>query len=45
MSAAAKQAAIARMNLPASDVKHMPPALFRTLPDDALKLAIGELSK
>jgi hypothetical protein len=45
MSPAAKQAAIARLKLPGSDVKHMPPALFRTLPDAALKLAIDELSK
>lgn len=45
MSANAKAAAIARLKLPANDLKHMPPALFRTLPDDAVKLAIDALSK
>ena len=45
MSAAAKSAAIARMKLPASSRQHMPPAMFRTLPDDALKLAVEALSK
>lgn len=45
MDKATKAAAIARMNLPASDVKHMPPALFRTLPADALAKAIQELQK
>jgi hypothetical protein len=43
MSDANKQAAIARMNLPSSDLRHMPPALFRTLPDAALKLATDAL--
>jgi len=43
MSAADKATAIARMNLPASDKRHMPPAFFRTLPDAALKLAEGAL--
>jgi len=43
MSAADKQAAIARMNLPSSNKLHMPPALFRTLPDAALKLAVDAL--
>ena len=45
MSPAAKATAIARMKLPASSRLHMPPAMFRTLPDDALKLAVDELSK
>jgi hypothetical protein len=43
MSAAAKAGAIARMKLPASSRQHMPPAMFRTLPDDALQLAIDAL--
>ncbi|MBX3188461.1 MAG: hypothetical protein KF819_15700 [Labilithrix sp.] len=45
MSPAMKQNAIARLRLPASDRRHMPPALFRTLPADALDRAIAELSK
>lgn len=45
MSAAAKSAAIARLELPSNDIKHMPPALFRSLPEAALKKAIDELSK
>ena len=43
MSAADKSRAITRMALPSSDKLHMPPALFRTLPDAALKLAIDAL--
>ena len=43
MSASAKATAIARMKLPASNRLHMPPALFRTIPDDALKLAVDAL--
>lgn len=43
MSAADKQNAIARMNLPSSNRLHMPPALFRTLPPEALKLATDAL--
>ena len=43
MSDANKQSAMARMNLPSSDIRHMPPALFRTLPDAALKLATDAL--
>lgn len=40
-----KQLAIARLRLPASDRKHMPPAMFRSIPDDQLQLAIAELTK
>lgn len=40
-----KANAIARMKLPASDVRRMPPAVFRTLPDDALSKAIAELQR
>ena len=43
LSAADKSRAISRMALPSSDKLHMPPALFRTLPDAALKLAIDAL--
>ncbi len=43
MPDAAKQAAIARMKLPANDRLHMPPALFRTLPDAALNAAVDAL--
>jgi mono/diheme cytochrome c family protein len=43
MSDATKQAAIARMKLPANDRRHMPPALFRTLPDAALNAAVDAL--
>jgi mono/diheme cytochrome c family protein len=43
MSDAVKESAIARMKLPASDRLHMPPALFRTLPDEALQSAIDAL--
>lgn len=45
MSAADKQAAIARMKLPASDRLHMPPAMIRTLTDEALNSAVAELSR
>jgi hypothetical protein len=45
MSAAVKQSAISRMKLPATDLRHMPPAMFRTIPDDQLALAVAELSK
>ena len=45
MSPAAKQAALARMKLPASNRLHMPPAMFRTIPDDALKVVEAELTK
>ncbi len=45
MSPAAKQAALARMKLPASNRLHMPPAMFRTIPDDALKVVETELTK
>lgn len=45
MSPAEKSLAITRMRLPPNDVRHMPPAMFRTLPDAALKLAVDELSK
>lgn len=40
---AEKQAAIARMKLPANNRLHMPPALFRTLPDAALNAAVDVL--
>ena len=45
MPLAEKQTAIARMRMPASDRKHMPPAMFRSIPDDQLQLAIAELTK
>jgi hypothetical protein len=45
VSPGVKAMAASRMKLPASDIKHMPPAMFRTIPDDALKLAVDELSK
>ncbi|MBS2017160.1 MAG: hypothetical protein JST00_30015 [Deltaproteobacteria bacterium] len=45
MPRAMKDLAIARLKLPASDVKRMPPAIFRSLPDDALARAIQELQK
>jgi cytochrome c553 len=45
MTAAEKQAVIARLKLPASDRLHMPPAIMRTLTDEALNNAIGYLSK
>jgi hypothetical protein len=45
MSTAEKKEAIRRMNLPASDRLHMPPAILRALPDDALAAAIAELNK
>ena len=45
LSPAAKQAALARMKLPASNRLHMPPAMFRTIPDDALKIVETELTK
>jgi hypothetical protein len=43
MPDAVKQSAIARMKLPANDRLHMPPALFRTLPDAALNAAVDAL--
>jgi mono/diheme cytochrome c family protein len=43
MSDAEKAVAIARMKLPANDRLHMPPALFRTLPDEALNAAVSAL--
>lgn len=43
MSDSAKASAISRMKLPANDRLHMPPALFRTLPDAALQLAVDAL--
>jgi hypothetical protein len=43
MSDAEKATAIMRMKLPANDKRHMPPALFRTLPDAALQLAVDAL--
>ena len=43
MTPAAKALAIARMKLPASDRLHMPPAMFRTLPEAALNKAVDAL--
>ncbi|MDB5214811.1 MAG: hypothetical protein JWO86_2738 [Myxococcaceae bacterium] len=43
MSFATKQAAIARMKLSPNNRLHMPPALFRTLPDAALNAAVDAL--
>ncbi len=43
MTAAQKQAAIARMQLPASQLGHMPPAFMRSIPDDQLQVAIQAL--
>jgi len=45
MPRAMKDKAISRMTLPAKDKGHMPPALCRTLPDDALKAALEELAR
>jgi hypothetical protein len=45
MTPAMKQQAIARMKLPASDIRHMPPAMFRTIPDDQLATVVTALSK
>jgi mono/diheme cytochrome c family protein len=40
-----KAMAISRMQLPASDIRHMPPAMIRTIPDDQLQTAIDALQK
>lgn len=45
MSKPEKDAVIKRLKLPASDRLHMPPAIMRTLSDEALTAAIAELSK
>lgn len=45
MDPGTKQAAIARMKLPATDIRHMPPAQLRTIPDDQLQVVIEALSK
>ena len=45
MSRAEKDVAIARLLLPSSDRLKMPPASFRSLPDDARDAAIAELKK
>jgi hypothetical protein len=45
MSQADKQKVIERLKLPASNILHMPPAMMRSLPDDALEAAVQELSK
>ena len=45
MSRAAKDEAIKRLKLPASDRLHMPPGIMRALPDDALQAAVSELEK
>ena len=45
MSASAKERAIARMRMPESELGHMPPGLFRSIPSDALERAIAELSR
>lgn len=45
MSAEVKAAAIERLLLPESDIAHMPPARFRTLPPEAIELAVEELRR
>jgi len=45
MTRAQKDAVIARLKLPASNRLHMPPAIIRSLPDDAIAKAVQELSK
>lgn len=45
MTAQQKANAIARLKLPKTDRKHMPPALMRSLSDEALEAAIAELAK
>lgn len=45
MSPAMKQAAIARMKLPESDIRHMPPAMLRAMPPESISAAVAELSK
>jgi hypothetical protein len=40
-----KDSAVIRLNLPASSRLHMPPAIFRELPPDALTAAVAELAK
>jgi cytochrome c553 len=45
MNAQQKANAIARLKLPPSDRKHMPPAMMRSLTDEALNAAIAELAK
>ncbi|HEY8075383.1 MAG TPA: hypothetical protein VIF62_14765 [Labilithrix sp.] len=45
MSTAEKQSAISRMKLPASDIKHMPPAMLRTIPDDQIDVAVKALQQ
>lgn len=45
MSPEMKSLAITRLRMAPSNRLHMPPAMFRTLPDEAVKLAVEELSK
>lgn len=45
MTAQQKADAIARLKLPPTDRKHMPPAMIRSLTDEALNAAIAELAK
>jgi hypothetical protein len=45
LSRAAKDEAIRRVRLPASDVKHMPPVRFHTLSDAERDLVVQELSR
>ena len=45
MSPQQKAGVIARLKLPASDRRRIPPAVFRSLTDEALNAAIAELSK
>ena len=45
MDRASKDKAIARMLMPRSELGHMPPAIFRSLPKEALDLAVAELKK
>lgn len=40
-----KESAIARMTLPSSDIRKMPPIMMRELPKDALDAAVAELRK
>lgn len=45
MSPEMKSLAISRLRMAPSNRLHMPPALMRTLPDEAIKRAVEELSK
>lgn len=45
MSAEVKALAKARMSLPTTDIRHMPPVMFRSLSQSALERALDELSR